>query len=366
MRKSLSIDLIFWFSYILVIFAEMFNNISLVEKYSNFITSVGLLIMCVYVFMKNKSYSIKFVLLFPILIFASILTFLKLDDFTILKFIMLLFALKNIDFSRFIKNDFKIRIIMFVTVFLCSCVGLCEVTSFIRENITRYTLGFIHPNTTGFYLLLIGLEYIYINKDSNKINIFIVPIFICLIINFITDSRTSLLAMIITILGLFYVKFSNNKLGENRFFKILTKNLFLIITCFTVVLIELFSKQNSFAIFVNDSFSFRLTYFSYFWTNYSIKLLGNDLNTYFVLDSTYLQLLLRFGLIAYLFYYIMYVKRIEKAFKEKDYLLIIIMIAMLFYGFTENAAFKSTYNIFLLSFSDVIFKKNKEIDKNEK
>lgn len=356
MRK-LTINCIFWIGYTMIIFAEMFNNIPFLEKNNDFITLIGLIIVCGYILIKNKSYNTKFVLIFSFVIFISILTYLKLDDFTILKFMMLLLAMKTIDFSDFVKHDFKIRIFMSIMVFLCSCIGLCGVTSFYREGTVRYTLGFIHPNIAGFYMLLIGAEYIYINKA--KKHFFIIPIILCAIINFITDSRTSLLAMILIILGSCYVKFSKNKLGNNRIIRIIIKNLFLIITCFTIVVIVLFDKQNNFALFINNKFSNRLTYFSYFWNNYSANILGNNLTSYYVLDNAYLQLILRYGLISYIFYYIMYKKRIDKAFKDTDYYLIIIMVCMMVYGFTENAMYKSTYNIFLLSFSDVIFKKNK-------
>ena len=109
---------------------------------------------------------------------------------------------------------------------------------------------------------------------------------------------------------------------------------------------------------MNNLTSGRLKLFSYFFENYNINLFGNVLNEYYVLDSSYLRLILGFGLITYLFYYIVFYKEIDFSLKNKDYTMVVILIGILIYGLTENSMYKSTLNVFILLFSNVIFKKD--------
>ena len=251
--------------------------------------------------------------------------------------------------------------VLFLLVFTCSILGLTNVNSFIREGKTRYTLGFIHPNTTAFYLFILACEYLYINRHNSKKYSYIIPLFYEIIIYFVTDSRTAFYVLFIIIVLNYIVKICNKKnikIFDNKIIKIILKNSFFIFTIITIILTNIYIKGDSISFKLNNLTSGRLKLFSYFFENYNINLFGNVLNEYYVLDSSYLRLILGFGLITYLFYYIVFYKEIDFSLKNKDYTMVVILIGILIYGLTENSMYKSTLNVFILLFSNVIFKKD--------
>lgn len=359
MAKKVNFNCLFWISYAFLIFSEMFINIKYFSSMSDMLTLIGILGLCLFILLKNQSYSFKFIILFLFLLGCSIFSYLKLNDFTVLKLLLLLVSLKNIPFEDFVKKEFKIRSFMFLMVFILSLVGFSIGNYFfVRGSIKRYTLGFSHPNIAGFYLFLLAVEYIYINRKKMKFQNYIFPIIMAVLIQVLTNSRTSFLALIFVILAVLYINNSNNRLFNSKVFKFFGSNLFIILSLIIYIVVYLYNSGNELAINLNELLSNRIFYYTNFINKYQIKLFGNSFDTY-ILDNSYLHLLLRFGLVTYIFYYLIFSKKIKDAFLKKDYTLVIIFIVMLFFGLMENSIYKSTFNIFLLSFSEIIFFKNK-------
>lgn len=93
----------------------------------------------------------------------------------------------------------------------------------------------------------------------------------------------------------------------------------------------------------------------YFLNTYSLTLLGNDVVTtkYLILDNSYINILLRFGILFLIFMYFNFYSIMKKLYREKNYILIIIFIILLFYGFSESFLYKVSANAFLLYFGKI-------------
>lgn len=363
MKKIIDLNYLFWISYIFLILSEMFIGLRYFSSISTIITFLGLVLLSIFILLKIKSYSLRSLVGFSILLLCSFISYIKLKDFTVLKLLILLLSLKDIPFEKFIKKEFKIRSVLFVLVVILSFLGLNLGKQFyIRGNIKRYALGFMHPNAAGFYLFLLAIEYIFINRKEMKGIKYFFPIFLAGIIQMVTNSRTSFLALLFVIVGTIYINKSNNKLFRTKIFQIICSNLFIILSLLIFGVLELYNTGNDLILNFNNLFSNRLYYFNQFVSTYDITFFGNSFDTY-ILDNAYLHLLLRFGVITYLFYYIIFFKLFKMSFEKKDYTLVIIYIVMLFFGLMENSMYKATYNVFLLGFSEVVFQKER---KNEK
>ena len=214
MKGKIKLEILFWIGYFLIVFSEMFINVKIVCNYTEIITITGLLFLIVYMLFLSKYYTKKDFWLMILLFGMSIYTYFICRDFTIIKFLILVYCLKNISFDRLIKKDFYIKISLFVILILLSILGLCNVISFNRGTTIRYTLGFIHPNTAGFYIMLLVFEYMYIYKEKKSINkMSIIIIGIC-INSLLTDSRSSVLALILLAGSMYIFKIFKNILNS--------------------------------------------------------------------------------------------------------------------------------------------------------
>jgi len=349
---------LFWLGYILVVFSEVSINIMLIKNYQDIITFIGLLFISLYCIISQNSYRPKTLLILIILFLIGFISYYKTNDFTLLKFLIILLALKNIKFYSFIRKDYIIRILLFFLIFSLSIFGITEVTTFIRDTYIRYTLGFIHPNTAGFYMMLIAFEYLYINKDKLSIKNILFILMVAIIINFTTYSRTAFLILIMAIISIKLIQKNEAKIIKNKLISLLIKNSFAILTALTILITLMYMKNYSITNKINLAISNRLYYYLIYIINYSVNFMGRDLPNYYPLDSSYLFLLYKFGIIVYLLYYYIYYDLIKKAYKENDYIFIIIILFLLLYGLAEKMIIRSTYNIFLFKFSEDLFRKN--------
>ena len=115
---------------------------------------------------------------------------------------------------------------------------------------------------------------------------------------------------------------------------------------------------------LNVLLSGRLNLNHFFILKYGINLFGHNIITteYLILDSSYINILLRYGLFFVIVFYIYFYKLIERAYVNKNYTLLIILIILLINGFTESILYKTSINAFLLYISTIIFN-SKEVAK---
>lgn len=195
-------------------------------------------------------------------------------------------------------------------------------------------------------------------------------------IEFLTNSRTCLIIMIFMYIGVLFINSKIFlKLIQKKSFRFFLENAFIICTIFSAILVFLYYKGNPLGIKANVFLSERLRYILLFINDYPINLLGNNITFVsttasklynmhsLILDNAYFFLIIRYGIIIYFIFAILMRKSIEKMIQEKDYMLLLIFWLLIIYGFSENYLIKINYNVFLLYFSYIIFKKRN--DKNE-
>lgn len=359
MKGKIKLEILFWIGYFLIVFSEMFINVKFVCDYTEIITIIGLLFLIVYMLFFSKYYTKKDFLLMILLFGMSIYTYFICRDFTIIKFLILVYCLKNISFDRLIKKDFYIKISLFAILILLSIFGMCNITSFNRGTTIRYTLGFIHPNTTGFYIMLLALEYMYIFKEKKSINkMSIIIVGIC-INSLLADSRSSVLALILLAVSILIFKIFKNILNS-RIICFIIKNFMIILTILSLFISVSYLNNEKWAIDLNDKLSNRLFYLSNSIEKYDVKAFGNEIPANAIIDNQYIFFLLNFGFVFYIVYYILFYMKFKELIKSKNNLLLILLLILLVYGLMEKTVFKASYNVFILSLSSVLFNHKKE------
>ena len=272
-------------------------------------------------------------------------------------------------FSKFVEKKVRIKQLCFIICFfylliiLINSFGLLEfnnikygIRKFENFEVYRNALGFRHPNTAMSMLLPIffTLYYIYYEKFPK----FIIGIIFLIgtIVFYLTFSRTTYL-LIFLFIGLILLK---DKYVKKLKIIFLNEGFFLVFLTF--YLPYYFPRGK-----LNEIFSWRLWYFSYYirnseltyFGNYSIKKLYEELP----LDNIYIRVLYEDGVISFiiLIFLIYYVMKL--LFKYDDMKAIRIFSIILIFGFMEHMSFHYYFNIIIFIISDYIFIENRK--KNE-
>lgn len=359
---------LFYIGYFILLLVEMWNNLPIVRNNHNLLILLGLAVIVIFniitIVKQKQIYRKKENIFFLLIAILCFFCYLFSKNFTILKYAIIMFSFINLNFETFIKTDLKMKILLFVSVFLLYMGNALIYNEFSREDGSmRYALGFNHPNTLGMYLMMISLEFLYIKRNDLKWYYFPLIIFIILFIMIIPQSRTSAIAIIIYLGYLIFrkwiIKILNNKVIRNI--------LLWIVPILTLCSLGLtFGYQKGLFIRLNDILSDRLNYYHGFLASYDVTLFGTVWNEKLLrvtLDNSYIFLLLQFGILIYLIFTLISIKGLRKIINMKNYDLFIILEILFLYGMMETTMLNVTMNPFLIGLS--LWLQNKGGEQNE-
>ncbi len=363
---------LFYFAYLLMLFSALFSKVTIVSNYLDILNDISLVILIVNFFLQRNCYPRKtFVAMVAVFCLAVICSYFA-GDRQILRLLLLIYASENIDFNKFMRYTFKITVGMIAIVLICNFLGLTEENIVYREDGSiRSAMGFSHPNTFGYLILLTYFEYIYIHKDkfSKKMLFVILPAII--LINYFCDSRTSMIILILLSLFVLFRTHTLEKLFEQRFIKTFITHSFIILTLLTFFCVYLYNSDNEIGLKINELLSGRIYWISNLMDQYGINLFGHNIRLIgqkqaalegispVYLDNGYFYILLKYGLCLFLVFALAYKKVIKYFYKNKDYVIILILFLLSIYCLMENIIFNVSFNAFLLVFSVLIFRSKK-------
>lgn len=362
--KKIKLDItkmLFLIAIFLLQFATYTKNISFLINNSQLLINISIIMLLIHVIVTlftikmNKQKWFICIILLSISLFSYLIT----KDSLLLQFFLVFVGAFNVDFKSVIKKDLIFKFILFMFIIFCYYQGNTEVNEFVRNGEIRYSLGFIHPNVFGYFILSSYFEIIYLFHKKNNISVFIFLSVLTELILSVSKSRSAQIAVILFII--IYIGFYIlTKIGVKNHdylkrYSFILRNLFLFILVISFILTILYSNGNSIAIKLNSLFSSRLYLQSLYLKEYSISLFGNYIdyfdviNDYFAtLDSVYFRLILNFGIIGFLLLYWVFNKTFYNSIKNNDVVLTIILVTMLFYGMMEYSIIRPGLNIFLI------------------
>lgn len=323
-----------------------------------------LMLLIINLFMEGNRYR---ECLFLFNVFSIIMLFLFHSKISSVAIILLLTLIVNsnlVDFKQIIKIDFFIKFFSFALILLMFLLNLfpSEYNPDVLKHgdIVRSTLGFNHPNTlAGFYLFFLISLLLYVNSriDVNhlsrlrKIFLFSFIAISGIYIEFIiTDSRSSEIAISIIILLLFVYM-----VGKINVPKSFIGLIFLLVICFTAIVLSLYyNLGNNFMYQLNVLSSNRLALQHMALQEYGIKIFGNAA---FVqghplwIDNQYVFDLVKTGIIGSLFYLWLFYELFRSAFKNNDFVLFLIAVAIVVKSMFESTSFECyAFVLFIYSF----------------
>lgn len=296
-------------------------------------------------------------------------TFILVQDTTLLSFLVLLVATQNINIDDILRIYARVQAfiltICIITYPILLVLGSSYATASydVGRSAIRYNFFFSHPNNFSVQCVFTVLVYIYLYRDKLsycKTNIIILFTIIFLLL--FPKSQTAVIALIIYLITLFMVKYA--KLIWKPFIKFVFP---IVIICISIlVYMDYKGMALPFANYISGTFASRFSGAAMSFHIYKVNLFGNYLNEIgnliyidgqwntLWLDLAYARMLIAFGVVgAFIFYYIFF-KGLIIHIKEKNYMILSLLVVVIVYAISEWTAFSIT-TVFPLLFCNVVF-----------
>ncbi len=278
-------------------------------------------------------------------------------------------ASRHVDFDKFIKISYYIQLFAFIIIIYMFFSGYISDYTIHRGNVIRHSLGFSHPNQLGISVFLLLVCRCYYKR--NKMTFFDISLILvaAALVYKIANSKTSFYSLIIlAIVSAIYIFMFRLGINMTFFANIMiaiaiVSNLGSILL--SIVDLSSFPTLKSFDVFMSYRFSLCNRTMKY----YGIGLWGKDVKLtvsrpvvggvyHFWLDNAYMALLLRYGIIVFLIFSVLYIATMLYLKRTEQYYLLGIMMIYAVYGIMENNYFSMSQNLFLIALSFPLFTHN--------
>lgn len=367
--------ILFFIAYTIMMFFWMFTDVKYVSSINKYLIKISYLIIVlssIFQFSK-KDIKDKKNIFFLIAFICSAIAWIISDSSTLAILILFIIAARNIEFDSIVRYDIKIRIAFTIVIILFYVIGFTDNYIMYREDGTiRSSMGFSHPNTFAIHVFLICAEFIYLRYKIITWKDYVLVIAISFLVDFLSDSRASQIAIFLLLAGTFLCKITKSKILENVVIKNLIPYLFILFTILSLILCIFYNSDNFIMEKIDDILSGRIRLAKEFLEEFKITPFGNNLELIGeenakekdveprVLDNAYINIILQYGIINYIILAFIMYKILKISLKEKNYIFCIIMCVYIIRGMTGNGSYSLQTNTFLLYFSHLmIFKNNK-------
>ena len=273
---------------------------------------------------------------------------------------LLVIAAKNIHLEKIIKYDIKLKILLLILTTSFYFAGLTLVNTHIRTGgQIRQSMGFDNPNGFSEFVLSIIMEIMYLQRKKIGWKEILITLIGIAVIGYFSDGRTSMLCLLIALIGLLFLKHKDGRLMmQNKVVKFIIPNLFTILTILTLTMAVSYSINSQIMQQLNSITSGRIALSSEAIHEYSITLFGNTIETadYKVtLDNVFMYITIAYGIIPTAIICLLIREYMLSANRNAYYTIVIIMTAFIIGGMAEKFCLRIQFNIFLLYFAYMLY-----------
>ncbi|WP_056995434.1 hypothetical protein [Limosilactobacillus equigenerosi] len=317
--------------------------------------------------------------LITLILGAFAISFLKTGLGGILLYPLLVLGAKGINFNLVIKDFFRISLVaLSIVMALAMLGGITNLVYHPIDRATRYSLGITYPTDLAAHSLLLLLSYYYLRYRRIRVVELIAGLLIGILVYKLTDARLDFVATILAI-GLIAASqwmVKNQRLVRLHAFMWITTPFIAGVTWFSAFFYNYHIKLAS---RLNDLLSNRLYLSKQGFDKYNILMFGQKIKEhgygglkgmklfngktnieYFFLDSSYIRLILIYGLIIFLMVILAMTLVSIKGYMANDYILCVIILVLSVTGMVEQHLIELVYNPFLIALMATIGSKQNE------
>ncbi len=351
---------------------------SIVSFYNNI--AIVLLMIC---FLANRKMTIKQLTILLVITAIVALVCYKVSDWPF--FISYLFIL-SFPSNLFVEKLSKCIFFTFMSIsggiVVLSIVGVIDDAIIYQHGTIRHSLGFVSPNAFASTTAVGLLAYIYYKYKNWKVKNTVFSIILATVIFHFTSSR---LAFVISVLSTIIVQISRLDYFHHFRKLILWVAKFAVPTCGCLSIWAMMyyaNNQSGLYNLLNVITTYRLSWMIKYYNEYGIQLLGKPIVTvsrsqaiaqgiqWSGVDNAYALFAIKYGLIFFTSFLVLYFFLGKKIGREKDVPAAICIIMISIIGITENYLCITGYNISLFFIAKALTelrksRTNKEVKLNE-
>lgn len=285
--------------------------------------------------------------------------------------ILLVLGARNVNFKTIVKLYLIIVGSLLLLAFIGSQLGIIQNIRFVTTEGVRESFGVVYTTDFAAHIFYLSCAYLYLKADTFRIIDYVPVILTLLIIYWFTKTMTDVIALVV-LLVLFTFYIYRKKLRHNWIVAAMLRYSFLAMPIISVIIFQMsacYNTNDNFFIKANQFLSNRLALGYDAILSYGIKLLGQSpiyangwggsrvaaLSqgagnlTYFYIDSSYLNMLIAYGILFTLVVILSTSFFLYHRSKRNDYLLPIIFAAIAISAGFDQHLMEVTYNVFFLS-----------------
>lgn len=331
------------------------------------LAAILILFKCIYF----DKYTLKELMFVSILVLMGVISYYTSKRGDFLDVILLIVGSANVNNDKLIKLYLAVTIPFLLTAFVCSQTGIIiDYTTVRSENIgmqyaERHGFGIIYATDFAAHILFIYISYYYLKYKKRRVNLFDygLTLLLAYFLDRYCDARLTEL-MLILMLILFTIACSSQK-AKNKLLSKIVVCAFPVSAVIIILLTFLYNPSNSLWIAFDSIFlSNRLKISNRVLRNYGVPLLGQHLImqgqgfkingfdasigvTY--LDSSYIQLLLIYGVFSTILTIFMYTLFAKKAVRNNNITLEMVVILLAISSIVNQYLISIAYNPFVIA-----------------
>ena len=314
-------------------------------------------------------------LLIIILVMAIVsLSALKSQTNTLLFVTVFIVGAKDVSFEKIVKAFFYTSFVLIVGMFLLSILGVIPNNIYYREAIPRYSFGSNYPTDFGAHIFYLVAAFSYLKRKSYGYGDGLISIGMAFFIWKFCDARLDAGLILVLCVGLLIL--AKHRFNFKYFFDscVIFLPLTYILSSFSIIFLTIrYNDSSKVYTKLNYWLSERLSIGHLGIDTYGIKIFGQYIEqhgwggmtdavsgyTYFFLDSSYIQLLLVYGLAAIVVFIGCFTYVGFKRLNEQRLVLVLILSVIAVSGIVDQHIFEIAFNPFIYVFWDNSFGANK-------
>ncbi len=367
----------FWIALVIELIIVIVDKSAYINPYEGMLFRMTFALFCVKILTTKYSRN-EWIAMICVGAIAVLSYFINDRDETV-RAVAFVVACKDIDLKKILKVTLFITAVGTIVLFVLSATGIFGAFS-VTANFgrgpspgiveTRYCFGMGHPNAFQCMLFMMSTLVIYLYSYKMNIIHFIMVFAVNVISYLFTDSNTALLVLIALLAGVLILKYVK-VLRESKAVYILGAILFAAIVLFSVYGAYV-GTENQFMYKLDKILNGRFQY-AYLIEDARLQnwtLFANSNNIEYF-DQGFIRLFYWYGIIPSITYLFANIYLIWQSYKEKDYTLLVIIVAYAVFSIME-AHIVSVYLLrnYLLIWLGFYWtrglKKTNEYDKNYK
>ena len=380
LTKNQIANILFFISYGLYILVTLLNTSFYAIYINSHLKLCMIICISIIIFKEILCERIKIKEIFYLLIcsFLSLIMLLRTNGITIFPIFFFLYGARRIEFKKIAKFTLIESVILFLFIILSAKSGIILNYISTSNGRTREYLGFRYSLYSQMIMFNITALYLYICSKSKKTSVikFALLMFINYLLFKYTDSRLSFYLAILLIIITFIISKKPKILDNRKIICLLATLSFIISAVFSLYMIFHYDSSNIWMRNLNETLGNRLLLGYNSLREYPINLFGHDvkyignglniygqktIGTYNYVDCLYLNILEKYGTVFSIVYLGLLTYVSNKAWKDKNYVLLIILSFYALHGIIDDLEIYLYYNTFWFIISEYFIDKRKEL-----